>query len=189
MQTSLFTVTLGLSIVLAVPVTHADNAPAVTQYLRNQASVKYGNPAPRDSRKYYGTPEVGVKHLTKEARENLLQDLQQRVLNLQKSRLKPGLSPTYTTNQKIYERVLRRVGNAGLAHYRRQQDPTNRLIWDGTTLKEEKDLTPENIQEVIDAYNHVRSVRGSPEDHCKMYSGMRQATCRYEQRADERNFR
>ena len=157
MQTSLFTALLSVSLILGfAPVAHAENPRAVGEYLRRMGYTKHGNPAPADYRTFYGTPEVGVKLLTKEAREKMLADLQQRVINLQKSRMQPGLSPTYSTDQKIYERVLRRVGNAGLAHYRRKADPTNRLVWDGKTLKEEKDQTADEIETKVDAVEQAR---------------------------------
>jgi len=131
---------------------------------------------------YYGTPEIGVKLLRNDARNSLLQNLEQRVMNLQKTRKAPAISPNYSVQQGVYERLLRRVGNQGLEHYRAPEALQYQLMWKDGKLTKVPVMTPDDIRQKVNALEEDRALRFSSDD-CTQYSGARQAICRYQRRA------
>ncbi len=195
MKTSLLTTISYVLLLTSTPVAHAfvDRNPAIqplnSAHHTLQHVTNYGEKPRVNHRNYYGIPEKGVQHLTKDRREQMLQELSQRVINLQKIRNRSDISPTYTQNVHIYERLLRRTQNLGIAHYRSPEEKTHRLLWQNGKLVSIPRLTPADIHGIVDVYEYERTVRGTEDDHCKLYSGDRRRTCRYLQRIDNRNSR
>lgn len=145
-----------------------------------------GTQATRSSQEYYGTPVLGVQRLRTTHRDRLLQQLEQRVINLQKLRNRSDVSPEYTRDLRIYERILRRVDNTGLEHYRSPSVSDSRTMWRDGKLMVEPAMTPDVIHAIVDEYEYNRAVLTTPNDVCSRYSGARQATCRYQMRVDDR---
>lgn len=135
---------------------------------------------------YYGIPENGVKRLRTTQRDSLLQQLEQRVINLQKLRNRSDVSPEYTRELRIYERILRRVDNTGLEHYRAPAEGNYRLMWRDGKLVKEPAMTPDRIEAIVDEYEYNREVLTTPNDVCSQFSGARQSTCRYQMRVNDR---
>ena len=140
----------------------------------------------RGNQEYYGTPVMGVQRLRTTYRDQLLQQLEQRVINLQKLRNRSDVSPEYTRELRIYERILRRVDNTGLEHYRSPGTTNSRMMWRDGTLMAEPAMTPERIHSIVDEYEYNRAMLTTPNDVCSRYSGARQATCRYQMRVNDR---
>lgn len=146
-------------------------------------------PAPADNALYIGEPERGVDRLRITERENILADLEQRAISLEKMRKMRSVPVSYDTQQRVYERLLRRVGNDAVDHYRSRtdnKDLTNyREVWRNGQLVRVPRLTPEDIHSAVDTYEHVRAIRTSTKDICNQFSGSRAATCRYQQRVND----
>lgn len=135
-----------------------------------------------DHNDYYGIPEVGVDLLRVDSRNSLLQNLEQRIMNLQKTRKAPAISPSYSIQQGVYERLLRRVSNMGLEHYRSPGTQQYQLMWKDGKLTNVPVLTPDGAREKVKNHLYDKAVRYSTDD-CSQYSGARQAICRYQRRA------
>lgn len=192
MKTSLLTPILASALFAAgIPVASAayvQSNPAITPLKSTYTSTPMqGMKPPANHQLYYGIPYQGVDRLERTRRDQLLQELSQRVINLQKLRNREGVTPEYTREVNIYERLLRRTGNLGIEHYRAPDAKNYRTLWRNGKLIAVPRLTPSDIHTVIDVYEYDRAVRGSPDDYCSMFSGERQSTCRYQQRVDERN--
>lgn len=153
---------------------------------RDYDQVNTAMQAPKDHKEYYGTPETGVKLLRNTRRDTMLQELEQRVINLQKLRNRSDVSPEYTRELRIYERVLRSAGNVNVVHYRTPAKPQYRLMWRDGKLVKEPVMTPQDIHDIVDNYEYNRSMLTSPNDICSKYTGARLATCRYQMRVSDR---
>lgn len=193
MKTSLLTPILAfLALAAYTPSAHAYTFgnPLVTPLYgpdyRTAPTATPGMRADSDHRNYYGIPEQGVQLLENTNRNRILQELSQRVINLEKLRNRTGVSPEYTRESRIYERVLRRVDNLGIQHYRAPAEPTYRTVWRNGKLIQVPRLSPNDIHGIVDEYEYNRAVLTSPDDNCKQYSGSRQAMCRYQQRVNDR---
>lgn len=138
-----------------------------------------------NEKNYYGIPRGGVELMRTDRRAKILQELEQRVLNLEKMRKAKAVSPTYTRETRLQERLLRRTGNLGITHYRAEKEAPFRLIWDGNTLTRAPILTPDGIEAIVDEFEYDRALRMSPDD-CGMYRGPRAATCRYQRRVQDK---
>lgn len=134
---------------------------------------------------YYGIPEAGVERLTTTRRTQILQDLEQRIASLAKMRKQKSVSVSYSVEERRQERLLRRVQNAGITHYRAPEEAPYKLMWDGTKLVKVPVLTPKGIQDKVDAFEYDREVRMSPED-CSEYRGERAVMCRYLRRIQDK---
>ncbi|MCA9370434.1 MAG: hypothetical protein KC680_00550 [Candidatus Peregrinibacteria bacterium] len=193
MKTPLLTpiLTVSLFAASATPVAaYSQNTvinPLYGPYYRQMASTtSTGIPAAKGHQSYYGIPEAGVNLLPLNRRDSILQELAQRVINLQTLRNRTGITPEYTREKNIYERLLTRVGSPDVEHYRAPQEAPTRSVWRNGQLVSVPRLTPADIHEAVDAYEYERAVRTSPEDECKRFSGTREAICRYQQRVDDR---
>lgn len=192
MKTSLLNTLAIASLITATPASAAyiQSNPDITALYGPDYRVnvtRTGVEPPADHTRYYGIPEQGVNLLERTRRDSILQELSQRVINLQKIRNRDGITPEYTREAHIYERLLRRTQNLGIAHYRAPEETHYRMVWRNGELIKVPRLTPSDINQIVDLYEYDRAVRGSPDDECKMFSGERQSTCRYQQRVDQRN--
>ncbi len=142
--------------------------------------------APLNDNSYVGIPYMGVDRLSVNEYNHLLADLEQRVINLKRARKKPGVSPLYGTKQRVYERLLRRVGDDKITHYRTEAEPRYRQQWLNGKLVYLPVLTPDGIEALVDQYEYVRAVRTSPDDYCKKYFGRREAMCRATQLVNDK---